>query len=222
MLHGGRARGNTELLASSSWPRARASGQEILAAADVTSLYLPLVSSEAGYGLTFHKPQKGAGVCSWKLALKWWFPAPVILSVTGTTAETHWSCRGGADPPDHATCPKAVHQLRQVGFRLQSEAARREEGPATASPCHDKSTEHHCSKVSQALFQQGINLTANTSSCWLLHRDYACVYVSYWMGVLMHYGENIKEIGLKAWKNHYCIWPDWKCKCNLFFFFSGN
>lgn len=41
-------------------------GADPLAAADVTSLCLPLVSSEGGYGLTFQKPQKGAGDCSWK------------------------------------------------------------------------------------------------------------------------------------------------------------
>lgn len=98
-------------------------GADPLAAADVTSLCLPLVSSEAGYGLTFQKPQKGAGHCSWKLALKWWFPGPVILSAKGMVAGTHQSCRGRADPPDHTTYPEAAHWPRQVGFHLQSEAA---------------------------------------------------------------------------------------------------
>lgn len=53
----------------SCWPRARASGWEILAdpltATDMTSLCIPLVPSEAVYGLTFQQPQK-AGDCSKK------------------------------------------------------------------------------------------------------------------------------------------------------------
>lgn len=39
-------------------------GADPLAAADTTSLSLPLVSSEAGYGLTFQKPQKSDEDCS--------------------------------------------------------------------------------------------------------------------------------------------------------------
>lgn len=91
-----------------------------------------------------------------------------------------------------------------------------QEGPNTASPSQDKSTVHHCSLVSQVPFQQDIGFMVNTSSCWLLYWDYACVYVSCWMGVLMHYGENIKEIGLKVWKTHYYIWPDRKYKESVY------
>lgn len=64
MLQGGRARGNMEQLAPGQGEQPGDPGADPLAAADVTSLCLPLVSSEGGYGLTFQKPQKGAGDCS--------------------------------------------------------------------------------------------------------------------------------------------------------------
>lgn len=119
-----------------------------LDAADVTSPCLPLVSSEAGYGLTFQKPQRSAGDCSWKLALKWWFPAPVFRSAVGMMTGMHQSCRGGADPLDHTLYPKSP--VWQMGFLPQYEAAGCKEGPGTVSPCWDKSIEHHHSQVSQA------------------------------------------------------------------------
>lgn len=116
----------------SCWPRARASGWEMPAdpfiAADVTSLCIPLVSSEAGYGLTFQQPQK-AGDCSKKKALKWRFSASVIVSSMGMTTGMNWRFRGETDLPGQATYPNAAHCPWQVGFHLQSEAAVRRDQP---------------------------------------------------------------------------------------------
>lgn len=68
MLHRGRARQTVELLAQGQgkWLGDVADPS---AATDVTSLSIPLVCSEAGYGLAFQQPEK-AGDCSKKRGLK--------------------------------------------------------------------------------------------------------------------------------------------------------
>lgn len=108
----------------SCWPRARASGWETLAdpltASDVTSLCIPLVSSEAGYGVTFQQPQR-VGDCSKKWALKWRFPASVILilSTMGMTTKMNRRFRGETVLPGQTIYPNAAHCPWQVGLHLQ-------------------------------------------------------------------------------------------------------
>lgn len=80
------------------------------------------------------QPQK-ARDCSKKKALKWQFPASVILSTVRMVAGMSWRFRGETELPGQAIHPNAAHCPWQVGLHLQSEAAVRRDQPLTASPC---------------------------------------------------------------------------------------
>lgn len=101
--------------------------------------------------------QRRLGIVAKKGALNWHFPASVILSTMGMMAGMNWRLRGDTDLPGHTVHPSAAHCPWEVGFHLQSEAAEKRDQPLLPLVKH-RSPELCCSWVSQALFQQDINL----------------------------------------------------------------
>lgn len=178
MLHGGRARGSLELLSLSSWPWARAGNWEIPALVPwMLPMWPPRVSLWFPLRQDMVWPSKSHRGVLGIVAENWLWSGDFQLLFSSVLWGWWQGCTRAAEGEQTLW---TTHYTLNLQFgrwhfchSMKQQVARRD--LALCSLAETSLLSITTPRSLRPLFQQGINFMVNTSSCWLLHWDYARV-----------------------------------------------